>query len=259
VISDAEAAALYDVLNPWDTNRYPADAFYTNLVMRAGDVLDVGCGTGSMLHHARETGHRGRLAGIDPDPAMLDRAWRRTDIEWVLGTAADATWEQQFDLATMTNHAFQCLAGDDELRRSLAAIRTALRPGGRFAFETRHPQAKAWLGWNPANATEVTDHSGRTLHVAHHVESVTGDLVTFTETTSHPDGTLPPRVDRATLRFLDVPTLNTFLTEARFTIDAQYGDWHHTPITETSTEIITIARRPQPPELVRLQVPPTGS
>jgi len=66
--------------------------------------------------------------------------------------------------------------------------------------------------------------------------------VTVTETTSQPDGTIL-RADRATLRFLDLPTLNSFLTEAAFTIDAQYGDWHHEPITNTSREIITIARR----------------
>jgi hypothetical protein len=143
---------------------------------------------------------------------------------------------------TMVGHAFQCLVGDDELRRSLAAIRAAMRGGGRFAFETRHPQARAWLEWNPANATEVTDRSGRRLRVAHQVESVIGDLVTLTETTSHPDGTIL-RVDRATLRFLDLPTLNSFLTGAGFTIDAQYGDWHREPITGSSREIITIARR----------------
>ena len=131
---------------------------------------------------------------------------------------------------------------DHELRRSLAANRAALRRGGRFAFETRHPQARAWQGWNPTNATEVTDPTGRRLRVTHHVESVTGDLVTVTETTSQPDGTIL-RADRATLRFLDLPTLNSFLTEAAFTIDAQYGDWHHEPITNTSREIITIARR----------------
>ena len=43
----------------------------------------------------------------------------------------------------MTGHAFQMLVSDDELRRSLRAIRAALADGGRFAFETRHPQARA--------------------------------------------------------------------------------------------------------------------
>jgi SAM-dependent methyltransferase len=242
MFSDADAAALYDLMNPWDPARFPGDAFYNDLVLASDSVLDVGCGTGSMLHRAREAGHRGRLVGIDPDAAALDRARRRSDVEWVLGVAADAAWDREFDLATMVSHAFQCLVGDDELRASLTAIRAALRDGGRFAFETRHPQARAWEQWNEANASEFEDASGRRLRCAHHVESVVGDVVTMAETTSDPDGTVL-RVDRASLRFLDVPTLGAFLAEAGFAIEAQYGAWDRSPVTDTSRGIITIARR----------------
>jgi hypothetical protein len=42
---------------------------------------------------------------------------------------------------------------------------------------------------------------------------VVGDVVTFTETTSDTNGTVL-RVDRASLRFLDVPTLGAFLAGA---------------------------------------------
>jgi SAM-dependent methyltransferase len=140
--SDADVAALYDVLNPWDPPGWPADRFYHELVMAADSVLDVGCGTGAMLAHARETGHRGRLAGLDPDRAALERARRRADIEWIEGKAADARWEACFDLAIMTGHAFQFLVGDDDLRTSLAAIHGSLR-GRRTATGTvaRSPPA----------------------------------------------------------------------------------------------------------------------
>ncbi|WP_084957460.1 class I SAM-dependent methyltransferase [Thermoactinospora rubra] len=242
MFSDADAAALYDLMYPWDGIRFPGDAFYLGLVMDAPSVLDVGCGTGALLHQARERGHAGRLAGIDPNEAALARARRRADIEWVRGVAADAAWDREFDLATMTGHAFQCLVDDDELRASLAAVRAALREGGRFAFETRHPQARAWEGWTPANATEVEWADGRMLRVSHHVEAVIGDVVTFTETTAEAGGAVL-RVDRTSLRFLDVPALIAFLEEAGFAVEAQYGDWARGPLTPASREIVTIARR----------------
>lgn len=242
VYSDAEVAALYDLLNPCDPERWPIDAFYDDLVMAAGSVLDVGCGTGAMLHRARERGHTGRLVGLDPDGAALARARLRTDIEWVEAPAAAAAFDAEFDLATMVSHAFQCLTTDAEVRTSLAAIRAALHEGGRFAFETRHPQARAWEDWNPSNVTDIVDPAGRALRVWHEVASVHGDVITFTETTAEPDGTVL-RVDRTSLRFLDAATLGEFLADAGFEIAAQFGAGDGGPVTATSREIITIARR----------------
>jgi len=234
--SDEEAAALYDVLNAWG----PSDDFYLALVMEAASVLDVGCGTGAMLHRARQEGHVGRLCGLDPDRASLGVARRRTDIEWVDGTAAAMEWDSEFNLAIMIGHAFQVLVGDDELRASLTAIRRALTAGGRFAFETRNPLARAWESW-PENAMDVVDPSGRPFRISYEVESVIGGVVTVTETTSDPDGA-PLRVDRASLRFVDVDTLAGFLADAGFEIEAQYGGWLREPLDATSPEIITIAR-----------------
>lgn len=69
-----------------------------------------------------------------------------------------------------------------------------------------------------------------------------GDVVRFTETTGDSEGSVL-RVNRTSLRFLDVPALGAFLAGAGFAIEAQYGDWHRGPITDASREIITIARR----------------
>ncbi|MEX1195239.1 MAG: methyltransferase domain-containing protein [Dehalococcoidia bacterium] len=44
------------------------------LVMSAEVVLDVGCGTGELLHLARRSGHTGRLCGVEPAAPMLDQA-----------------------------------------------------------------------------------------------------------------------------------------------------------------------------------------
>ncbi|NGO73596.1 class I SAM-dependent methyltransferase, partial [Streptomyces boncukensis] len=219
--------------------------FYLPLVMEAGAVLDVGCGTGSLLHRARERGHRGRLAGLDPDPAALERARRRTDVEWVQGAAVDAGPSGAFELVTMTGHAFQDLVTDDEVRASLAAIHGALCAGGRFAFETRHPQARAWERWssaNPDDVAEFVDGAGRALRYGHEVESVDGDLVTVRGTVAAPDGTVL-RVLRERLRFLGAEAVTGFLVEAGFVVDGQFGGWDREAVTASSREVITLARR----------------
>jgi SAM-dependent methyltransferase len=240
-LTDSDVAALYDQANGWDAQAWPADGFYNALVMAAGRVLDVGCGTGAMLHYARDHGHQGRLTGIDPDPAMLARAQRQASIEWVLGQAADIPWLGEFDLATMTGHAFQCLTTDDEVLASLGAIRAALRDDGRFAFETRHPQARAWEKWAAMGVSEMSTEAGRELRSWYTIDAVTGDVVSFSETTTEQDGT-PLRHDSCDLRFLEVTDLNRLLAESGLAVEAQYGDWDRSPITSASREIITIAR-----------------
>jgi len=234
--TDDEAAALYEVLNPWG----PGDDFYLGLVRGAASALDVGCGTGTLLRRARDRGHTGRLCGLDPDRAMLGVARTRSDVEWVEGTAAALRFEGEFELATMAGHAFQCLVSDDELRDSLSAIRRALVPGGRFAFETRNPLARAWEEW-PELALDAVDPAGRTVRVSYEVEPVAGDVVTLVEVTSDAGGRVL-RADRASLRFLDVESLDRFLADAGFELEARYGSWNRTPHDAASPEIVTIAR-----------------
>jgi SAM-dependent methyltransferase len=238
--TDDDVAELYDLTNPWAAGQWPSDRFYNDLVIAAGSVLDVGCGTGQMLHEARARGHSGRLAGIDPDAAALRRARRREDIEWVEGRAADIAWHREFELATMTSHAFQCLLSDEEIRASLAAIRGALRNGGRFAFETRHPQARAWEQWAVGDSGDIAFSDGRVLRMWYRVD-LRGDIVDAIEVTALADGTVL-REDAGSLRFLDVEPLNEFLAEAGFEVEAQYGDWKRGPITVESKEIVTIAQ-----------------
>ncbi len=234
-------AALYDAQCPWqDRGDF---GFYLPLVMSAGSVLDVGCGTGELLRLARLAGHRGRLCGLDPAPGMLRQARQRPDIEWVLGDAGSAAWDRAFDLTVMTGHAYQALITDDEIHGSLTAIREGLTKSGRFAFETRNPLARAWEGWTPDRAVRVISPAGAVVLVVTEVDKpVTGDTVSFTTTFTSSDWAAP-EVSRSTLRFLGADAVAKFLDGAGLAVDEQYGDWDRGPLTVSSPEIITIARR----------------
>jgi len=240
--AEPSLAVLYDRFNPWDPR---GDfGFYLPLVMAATSVLDVGCGTGMLLRRARAEGHAGRLCGLDPAAAMLDvaRAGSSDGVEWILGDLSSMRWQAEFDLITMTGHAFQVLIEDEELRVALAAVRAALVPGGRFAFETRNPLARTWERWVPEHAQEITDTAGVVVRLAHQVElPVQGDVVSFTSTYSSPNWERP-RVSRSTLRFLDAKALSGFLNGAGLEIEEQYGDWDRSPLGPASPEIITISR-----------------
>ena len=241
LFSEPSLAELYDAFCP--AEQRGDFSLYLPMVMSAETVLDVGCGTGELLRLARQAGHTGRLCGLDPADAMLDQARTRSDIEWILGDLASVDWRQEFDLVVMTGHAFQVFIEDDQLRVSLAVIRSILTEDGRFAFETRNPLVRAWEGWTPDNAVEVACAADAMVRMAHEVKTpVDGSIVSFTTTFTSPswDG---PQVSRSSLRFLDVDTLSSFLSNAGLAVEEQFGDWDRQPLTDTSPEIITIARR----------------
>ena len=238
--ADAPLAALYDAVCP-RAERRDFD-FYLPLAMAAGAVLDVGCGTGSFLHEVRQAGHTGRLCGLDPAAGMMQQARRHPGIEWVEGDLVSAAFKNEFDLIIMTGHAFQAFVEDREVRQALAAIRAALTATGRFAFETRNPAARAWEQW-PTALAEVTGPDGQPIKVTWRLEApFDGRTVTFTQSYSSP-GWSAPRDSLSTLRFLDARELAIFLAEAGLRIEAQFGDWDRTPLTDRSREIITIAQQ----------------
>ena len=105
-------------------------------------------------------GARSRSARPGPAPH------RRRVVE---GTAADAWWRGEFELATMVSHAFQCLVTDDELRASLIATGTALCDHCLFAFETRNGQARAFgrpEPRSPARTSREADEATKTTSVS---------------------------------------------------------------------------------------------
>ncbi|WP_067817375.1 hypothetical protein [Actinomadura kijaniata] len=74
--SDADAVALY----PWDPASVPGGRLSHDLVMGADAVLDVGCGTGMALAHARASGHGGRLVGAGFAVEERYGGWDRTPV-----------------------------------------------------------------------------------------------------------------------------------------------------------------------------------
>ncbi|MFI8189067.1 class I SAM-dependent methyltransferase [Streptomyces sp. NPDC085946] len=99
---------------------------------RAGDVLDLGCGTGSLSLLAAEQGHR--VTGVDLSPAMVALAREKLagrDAVFLLGdAAAPPVGERRFD-AVLARHVLWTLP---DPARVLRHWRGLLRPGGRLVL-----------------------------------------------------------------------------------------------------------------------------
>lgn len=242
IFEDRKLASLYDLFAPADSR---ADfSFYLPMIQSAKSVLDIGCGTGSLLIKARDAGHTGRLTGIDPASGMIEVAKARSDFEWMQTDVLSTAFDQEFDLAVMTGHAFQVLLEDDEIRKTFSKVHGLLAAGGRFAFETRNPLVRSWESWHVEYSGTVTDQSGVEVKAECKVEEpVAGDLVRFSHTYSS-QGWSSDEINWSTLRFISLGDLNQIATDAEFEIESQFGDWDSSEYRSDSPEIITILRKP---------------
>ncbi len=205
-VTDDQLTALDDAFCSSPRQRQDF-AFYLPLVMSARAVLEVGSGTGALLHLARESEHGGRLCGLDPASGMLAQARQRFGIEWVQGHLSSVRWDRAFDLVVMTGHAFKELVGDDEVAAALAAIRSALVASGRFLCETPNPLVRGWERWPTEYSGEVTDAAGAVVRCRYRVEEpVEGGVVRSVSTFTGP-GWDRPEVSRGALRFLEAAAL----------------------------------------------------
>ncbi|MFD3837852.1 class I SAM-dependent methyltransferase [Streptomyces sp. NPDC058642] len=133
---DAEAASFDDEpdhgLRDPDVRAAWADRLRSWLPGRACDILDLGCGTGSLSLLAAEQGHR--VTGVDSSPAMVDLARAKLagrDAAFLVGDAATPpVGEQRFDVV-LVRHVLWALPDPG---RALRHWRELLRPGGRLVL-----------------------------------------------------------------------------------------------------------------------------
>jgi SAM-dependent methyltransferase len=236
VFADPRLAAVYDT---FDGDRADLDA-YVSLVEEFGarTVLDVGCGTGTFA--CVLAGRGVQVVGVDPAAASLDVARRKPHAErvrWLHGDAGSLP-PLQVDLATMTGNVAQVFLTDEEWASTLAAVRSALRPGGRLVLESRRPERQAWREWTRERSS------------ARAVVPGVGPVRTWVEVTDVRDGLVSFRwsfvfgsdgarlTSDSTLRFRSREELEESLTAAGFSVE----DVRDAP-DRPGRELVLVARR----------------
>jgi len=217
IFAERRLAAVYDSL---EGERDDLDA-YLAIVEEFGAhaVIDVGCGTGTLACLLAERGLD--VVGVDPAAASLEVARAKpaaNNVRWILGDATTLP-PLQMDLATMTGNVAQVFLTDDDWQATLRGVRAALRPGGRFVFETRDPARRAWLEWNREESYEECDVPGvGTVASWHDLLDVAEPLVTFRSSVVFAaDGTT--LTSDSTLRFRSREEVERSLVEAGFRVE----------------------------------------
>ncbi|QQO74326.1 class I SAM-dependent methyltransferase [Morganella morganii] len=149
---DPELAQFYDMDNKW---RADFDMYLTRAAT-AGRILDLGCGTGTLMAAIAEKYPDKILTGADPAAAMLAIAQKKTGrVSWLQASAETLDAGMTYDLIILSGHAFQVFLTREQRIAALQNMQRHLSPDGIVLFDSRNPAAEEWREWIPALSREV--------------------------------------------------------------------------------------------------------
>lgn len=102
-------------------------------------ILDVGCGTGSLVTHIKDLSLLTQVIGLDPDPEVLEIAKKKAnrkhlEIEWKAGFLSAETVSEIGPVSKVVSSLVFHQTPLDEKRRILAQMYAALKTGGELCI-----------------------------------------------------------------------------------------------------------------------------
>ena len=105
--------------------------------MNRGTIVDLGCGGGHWIEHLAGRGYD--VVGIDVSPAMVASARERVPrAKLIEGSFAEVPIPR-CDAVTSLGEPINYLNDRRKIQRTYRKVYEALRPGGLFMFDVRHP------------------------------------------------------------------------------------------------------------------------
>jgi SAM-dependent methyltransferase len=199
-------------------------------------IIDMGCGRG---RHARIFARRGyRVTGVDLSEAAISEAREQTrpdlDVTFMQGDMRTPACDGCADGVVNLFTTFGYFEDDTENQRALAAMTTALRPGGWFLQDFLNaPQVIDTL--QPSDTHTV---NGVTVQQRRWIEN---DRINKRITIDQDDRT---ETYRESVRLFTLEELTALYETVGLDLVSTYGDYDGSPHTDDSPRLLLYARKP---------------
>ncbi len=248
--------AIYDSVPAYVT-RHDVQ-FYVEEARDAGNVLEVGCGTGRILLPIARSGRS--IDGLDASRKMLERCRTkllaepdaiRDRVTLHRGDARSFDLGRQFDLVTAPFRVVQHLTTIDDQLAFLESAARHLAPGGRLVFDVFNPNFAALVsadGTEREDTPETSLPDGRSLRRAGRVSRVrwidqVSEIELIYYVSREPGGNTERLVQSFEMRWFLRAELVHLLARGGFRVCSIYGDFDRAALTDTSPEQIVCAER----------------
>jgi SAM-dependent methyltransferase len=227
--------------------------YIRKLVESPGPVVELGVGNGRICVEVARSGRP--IVGVDSSTAILDLCRKRARDAGCEGSLTllhadfrDFALPAPADLVVLPFHSIGHLLTDDDKLRAMRQVRSQLRDGGRFVFDHFLFDPKFVQGGVPHLRAELADaQTGRDRLLweasTHDMEQKRIRIVVWTDELDSSGFVTSRRYRRIHLSWMTPGESRRLLEEAGFGIETVYGDFDETPLTETSTHQIWVARR----------------
>lgn len=209
-------------------------------------LLDLACGTGSMLHVL--AAQLDRATGVDSSERMLGHARAgltaaTAHIDFVRGDMRDYRSRTAYDAVTCIYNTVNAMVNLADLRAVLDTAYSALTPGGAFVFDTHTPSyvVRVW-----ADRAFVTQDDEAIFEVWKNPYDAEEAVVYPTVTVFRRDGERWQRIrETHPTRGYDMDLLTPELHAAGFERVAAYGGLAGEPVTGDEERVWVVAHRPR--------------
>jgi SAM-dependent methyltransferase len=236
-----KAAHLYDLFDS-----KPNIDFFVHYAIEAGEILDIGAGTGRIAIPIAEAGLR--VICIEPSAAMRREFEKRLDqkpqlkgkITLIDGDAASFSLARPYPSAFMSG-SFEHLLDDDERRQGLLNIWQHLSPGGKLVFDTFvGPMGDSPL--KPAGELTLGDTTYRRQISRHVLPDGKTEMLLVYEALK--GGKQVEHIEqRSIASFTDRANIHRLLAEAGFTITREFSAYDFTSYQEGAPDLILEATK----------------
>ncbi|MFE6075853.1 class I SAM-dependent methyltransferase [Paenibacillus sp. NPDC057886] len=242
--------ALYDQEN----NAYLEDVkFLSKWAANAdGVIIDIACGTGRATIPLAMEGHH--LIGVDLHKGMLDEARSKAAhlqlaIEWVEQDCSKLQLKMISQLIYSIGNSFQHFLTNEDQDGLLSSVNKHLEMGGLFIFGTRFPSTEELLQppteeyWRSYVDSET--HNAVDVYTISRYDSLQQiqHYTTIRKMKDENGNIISEASTNIRLRYTYPQEMKRILGANGFEILHLYKDWHGTPLTDDSVEMIYVCKK----------------